>query len=286
MFDEIKFIHTLHLTGGEVFLAYEKLKMLLEIAKEKNVSIKQCSFLTNGTIYDERIYSLLDDFFGDNYEVGISDDYYHKDSIKRIFGENTDKVFENIKKHFWHRCCIGFKNAENILINTGRAKQLNVLKNEFEPIGYFYDLIGESCLFVGPIIFVGSDGYISDGNIEIESRPEQSLGNILEENISTMVQRGAIHCRFNNQKEFLIAMSKRNQDFNYYRGEHYQFQNHRLVTKENVRNIDYNAIIQDTKSIIQLHSEKGINSQEFKDALDASITEYPFDLSQGVHQHK
>lgn len=60
MFDEIKFIHTLQLTGGKVFLAYEQLKLLLEIAKEKNVSIKQCSLLTNGTVYDERIYSLLD----------------------------------------------------------------------------------------------------------------------------------------------------------------------------------------------------------------------------------
>lgn len=100
-----------------------------------------------------------------------------------------------------------------------------------------------------------------------------------------MVQRGAIHCHFNNHREFLIAMSKRNQDYNHFRGEHYEFQNHRFP-KDNVRNIDYNAIAQNTRRLIQLFREEGINSQEFKDALATSITEYPFDLSQGIHQKR
>ena len=32
VFDEVKYIHVLDLSGGEVFLGYEQLKMLLEIA--------------------------------------------------------------------------------------------------------------------------------------------------------------------------------------------------------------------------------------------------------------
>ena len=39
--------------------------------------------LTNGTIYDGRIYELLDEYFGKNYQVGISDDDFHDKSIKK-----------------------------------------------------------------------------------------------------------------------------------------------------------------------------------------------------------
>ena len=63
VFDEVKYVGTLDLSGGEVFLAYEHLKMLLEIAKEKEVKIESCSMLINGTIYDGRIYKLLDEFY-------------------------------------------------------------------------------------------------------------------------------------------------------------------------------------------------------------------------------
>lgn len=77
-------METLDLSGGEVFLGYEQIKMLLEIAKPKGVMIKYCSVITNGTIYDSRIYEILDEYFGENYQVGISDDDFHDKSIRRI----------------------------------------------------------------------------------------------------------------------------------------------------------------------------------------------------------
>ena len=66
VFDEIKYIQTLDLSGGEVFLGYEQLKTLLETANQKGTTIESCSMLTNGTIYDGRIYELLDEYFGKN----------------------------------------------------------------------------------------------------------------------------------------------------------------------------------------------------------------------------
>ena len=56
VFDEIKYIQTLDLSGGEVFLGYEQLKTLLEKANQKGTTIESCSIHTNGTIYDVRIY--------------------------------------------------------------------------------------------------------------------------------------------------------------------------------------------------------------------------------------
>ena len=92
VFDEVKYVGTLDLSGGEVFLAYEHLKMLLEIAKEKEVKIESCSMLINGTIYDERIYKLLDEFFGEDYQVGISSDDFHDKSIQRIMVITNKKI--------------------------------------------------------------------------------------------------------------------------------------------------------------------------------------------------
>ena len=96
IFDEIKYVETLDLSGGEVFLAYEQLKMLLEIAREKKARIEFCSMLTNGTVYDSRIYDLLDEYFGENYQVGISSDDFHDKSIRRIYRKNTTFLSEKL----------------------------------------------------------------------------------------------------------------------------------------------------------------------------------------------
>lgn len=114
VFEEIKYVEVLDLFGGEVFLGYEQLKMLLEISKPKGVTIEYCSMLTNGTIYDDRIYALLDEYFGENYQVGISDDDFHDKSIRRIYGKNMNDsenpdlrplsindVKNNMSRHFF-----------------------------------------------------------------------------------------------------------------------------------------------------------------------------------------
>ena len=44
VFDEIKYIQTLDLSGGEVFLGYEQLKTLLETANQKGTTIESSKF--------------------------------------------------------------------------------------------------------------------------------------------------------------------------------------------------------------------------------------------------
>ena len=149
VFDEIKYIQTLDLSGGEVFLGYEQLKTLLETANQKGTTIESCSMLTNGTIYDGRIYELLDEYFGKNYQVGISDDDFHDKSIKRINRENLEDsenpdlhpksikdVKNNMYRHFINEHCIGFQRVSKHLINNGRAVNTKTPHKDFEAMGY------------------------------------------------------------------------------------------------------------------------------------------------------
>lgn len=124
--------------------------MLLEIAKQKDVTIEYCSMLTNGTVYDERIYKLLDEYFEKNYQIGISNDDFHDKSIKRIYGKNLEDS-ENPDLH---------------------PLSVNDVKNK---MGYYFNSISPTALLVGPMIFVGADGFISDINSDLDKRSEQSL---------------------------------------------------------------------------------------------------------------
>ena len=45
-------------------------------------------------------------------------------------------------------------------------------------MGYYFNSINPTALLVGPMIFIGADGFISDINSDLDKRREQSLGNI------------------------------------------------------------------------------------------------------------
>ena len=283
-FSEIKYIERLFLTGGEVFLAYEQLKMLLEIAKEKKVYIEKCAMLINGTVYDERVYALLDEYFKDKYTVSISSDVYHDESIARKFQDNIDTAIENIIKHYDNKHFANFVELGNLLINTGNAKSLDVFKNEPEAIGYYYDYWKDVGLLVGPIIFLGSDGYISEGNLETDRRSAECLGNILEESIGEMVERGGIHGNYGTLEAFYKAMYRREWEYQHHKGDHWRFENHKLVPYHYVENTAYKEALDDAIKLMQLFQKKGWHDPEFQACLTQSIEKFPHDISQIVHR--
>ena len=232
VFDEIKYIQTLDLSGGEVFLGYEQLKTLLETANQKGTTIESCSMLTNGTIYDGRIYELLDEYFGKNYQVGISDDDFHDKSIKRIYRENLEDsenpdlhpksikdVKNNMYRHFINEHCIGFQRVSKHLINNGRAVNTKTPHKDFEAMGYYFNSINPTALLVGPMIFIGADGFISDINSDLDKRREQSLGNIKENSIANLVMQGGIKIDCKDVVEFFELMQKRENDFGTHQGD-------------------------------------------------------------------
>lgn len=299
VFEEVKYVGVLDLSGGEVFLGYEQLKMLLDVAKEKNVIINNCSMLTNGTIYDERIYKLLDEYFGENYQVGISDDDFHDKSIRRVYGkqiedsENSDlspksidDVKRNMSKHFYNKHCIGFRRVSNRLINNGRAVNVQTPHKEFEALGYYFNnSLNSNMLLVGPMIFVGADGFISDINSDIDKRKEQSLGNINENNISNFVLNGGKEIECKDINEFFSLMEKRENDFGTHQGEHLGFKDGKIVQVEYKRDEEYYKALEELPYFCD-RAFKAIEEGKIEEFLmeEEYFELYPYDLSQIDHE--
>lgn len=298
VFDEVKYVQTLDLSGGEVFLGYEQLKMLLETAKQKGVTIDYCSMLTNGTVYDSRIYELLDEYFGDNYQVGISNDDFHDKSIRRIYGKNLEDsenadlhptsindVKTNMTRHIFNEHCIGFQRVSNRLINNGRAVNTQTPHKNFEAMGYYFNSISPNELLVGPMIFVGADGFISDINSDLDKRSEQSLGNINENSISELVINGGLEIDCEDINEFLELMYKREIDFETHQGDHLGFKNGKMGHIEYKRDEEYYKALEGMSDFLERASkalEEG-NLEEFI-KNDEYFKTYPHDLSQIDHE--
>ena len=299
VFEEVKYVGVLDLSGGEVFLGYEQLKMILDVAKEKNVKIKNCSMLTNGTIYDERMYILLDEYFGEKYQVGISDDDFHDKSIRRVYekqienSENPglypksiDDVEKNMSKHFFNKHCIGFQRVSNRLINNGRAVNVQTPHKEFEALGYYFNnSLDSNMLLVGPMIFVGADGFISDINSDIDKRKEQSLGNINENTISNFVLNGGKEIKCKDINEFSSLMKKRENDFGTHQGEHLGFKDGKIVPVEYKIDEEYYKALEGLPSFCDRAFEaiKKGNIEEFL-MKEEYFNLYPYDLSQIDHE--
>ena len=301
VFDEVKYVQTLDLSGGEVFLGYEQLKMLLEIAQRKGVTIEYCSMLTNGTIYDERIYELLDEYFGTKYQVGISDDDFHDKSIRRIYGKNTkdsenpdlhptsvNDIKNNMSRHLFNEHyghCIGFRRVSNRLISNGRAVNTQTPHKDFEAMGYYFNSINRTALLVGPMIFVGADGFISDINSDLDKRNEQSLGNINQNSISDLVINGGIEINCEDINEFFELMYKRESDFGTHQGDHLGFKDGKMEHIEYVRDENYYKALEDLPDFAD-RALKAIEEGRLEEFIknDPNLKIYPHDLSQIDHE--
>ena len=91
-FDEVKSTNVLVIFGGEPFMCYEEIKSLIDVIKNKKVLVSSVVIVTNGTIYDKRIYKLLEENF-EEIEINISIDDYHLESIGKRY--NTQKKYDN-----------------------------------------------------------------------------------------------------------------------------------------------------------------------------------------------
>lgn len=301
VFDEVKYVDCLDLSGGEVFLAYDELKMLLEIAKEKKCKINHCSMLINGTIYDERIYNLLSEYFGDDFQIGISNDSFHDNSIARIYGDSTNKsnnpelkpcnleeVKNNMRKHILDDHCFGFQRVSRHLIENGRAETLDLPKKKFEAMGYYYGLYerknGSNVSMVGPMIFIGADGYISDINTDISKRKEQSIGNILNESIISSVKKGGIKKDFKDVEDFFTSMSQRELDYATHQGDHLIFKNNKMAYTTYVPDEQYMEEINRIPELINGLLDAGSQGKAHEYLMSLDFSKYPHDLSRFEHE--
>lgn len=287
-FKSINVVEQLVLTGGEVFLCYERVKRILEIAREEGATILSCSIVTNACVYDERIYELLDGYFGDKYVVDISNDDYHDKSIMRTYqgteaSKNPDlspatieEVRANMLRHAERKSFGDFKELGTRLINVGRARNIEGSKHPFEVMGYFYQEFPK-CFLLGPVVFVSAMGDVCEGNDEIDSYKEHSIGNILEEDIKTMVKRGGIEKHYEDPDEFFRFLGKRMRDYDTLAGPHYHIIDGRMVEVELIRDNRYKEEMQ---RFIQFLGEAPVTPERI---LTYDFSKYPYDLSLTEH---
>lgn len=215
--------------------------------------IYQCQIITNGCIYDQRIYDLLDSYFGNNYSIAISVDRFHNESIVEVYGNNKkesansflqpqtlEDITKNLVKHSKNSHFRYTKDISNNLINNGRAKNLtDVDKKEYSILGYFYDVYNDHML-VGPALFIDAYGYIGDVDSEIKHRQEENLGQVGKDSIANSIIDGGIKEYFATLEDYYAFCKKRVEE-HYHTNtcKCYIFQNKKIVETERIKDTSF-----------------------------------------------
>jgi sulfatase maturation enzyme AslB (radical SAM superfamily) len=92
-------LKNLHFMGGETLLS-PRFKQLVEFMAKHNRYDVCFSFVTNGTIYDPELITLLSKFQRVGIEISIETVTEHNDYVRQ--GSNLSEVLNNIKKYMLH----------------------------------------------------------------------------------------------------------------------------------------------------------------------------------------
>lgn len=220
-FDEVKVSNMLCISGGEPFLCYDEIKQLVYLIKQKGFRTKKVLIVTNATIYDERIYKLLEENF-ENFEIDISFDSYHLDSIHKNYNTkeksnnprlnpcSMEEISENVKLHITNPHFGIFCVHEDYIIDVGRAKYVDSPnKLPLLPREYFYTDCVDDILLVGPEIYVDVTGNITEGNTSYQDSHKYSIGNIKNNKISEIILSNATKHECLTHHEFSKFIDKK-----------------------------------------------------------------------------
>lgn len=184
----------------------------------------------------------------------------------------------NTMKHLDNPHFASFKTLGNKLINVGRAKEITYfMKHEYSVIGYFYNYY-KKYLLVGPIVYIDANGYIGDGDSEIELREKESLGNVCKDSIANCILNGGIKGNFTTLQEFYSFCDMRleehyslNADQKYYRIE-----NKKMKEIEIIKDTSYEEEIRRFEEFL---ASLGRKKDLFQKIFDYDFSQYPYDLS-------
>jgi len=194
IFDSIKYVKTIVFSGGEVTLAYNEIKMILEVIKEKRVVVENYQIVVNGTIYNKKLFDLLREEFKIG-NISISCDYYHDKSILEKYGDKLDIIMKNYSQIMKEEHFVGLYHLPPVLLNSGRAKNLDVTKEELVTIG-FASMVYKDRLLVGPEISIDVDGNLVNGSNSYEITNDNCLGNIFETDLIELIKDKSIRTKF------------------------------------------------------------------------------------------
>ena len=253
IFDEIKYVNEIVFSGGEVTLAYNEIKMILDVIKEKKVIVETYQIVVNGTIYNKKLFDLLKDNFKSG-TIGISCDYYHDKSIKEKYPDKLDKIMENTIKITKERDFKHFIELPPILLNQGNAVNLDVPKEEPNIIGFVSTIRKKKYLCVGPEITIDVDGNLTGGNNTYEINDNNHFGNIFNTPLSKLIIENSIRRMFFNKNDFINYIEKLEDKYFYIKGSKgYVIRNKKIKReKRKVINIEKlnNSINDNSKRLI------------------------------------
>lgn len=102
IFDSVKEIKSLLLTGGEPLIAIEVLEHLAEIIKTKDIKINKIYIVTNGTVLGPRIINVLKELNSfSKLDLKVSNDIFHQtELINKNLLDIRNENYEKLKLRF------------------------------------------------------------------------------------------------------------------------------------------------------------------------------------------
>lgn len=175
IFDEVKYVPYLTISGGDPLIYKNNLKRLLNILKEKQVQVEQFSVTTSGVFYDNEVDELFDEF--EQYLNMTPLTYQKFDGSTRAYmdlidNKDVDHLADSISGHnvYYRTNCkraqyskyFGYirKTTEGLCVyNVGKS----LFKNHGIKKAKLYNFADEEYYYVGPVITFLPNGDIYNG---------------------------------------------------------------------------------------------------------------------------
>lgn len=215
IFEEVKEIKSLLLTGGEPLIAIQALEHLVEIIQTKDIKINKIYIVTNGTVLSPRIIKVLKEF--NNYsklDLKVSNDIFHQTELANknllnIRNENYERLnlrFDNVREYGKETYChtlIALANKGNAKnLTSERLKEFNKMANQTYIIdNSFYENKDSTTLIDDKVIgkiTIDVFGNLVHHDLSYEEEDIESLEN--EINVMTMSLNHAIESFININK--------------------------------------------------------------------------------------
>jgi len=217
IFNKIHIIGNVAFTGGEPLLAVERIRQILSTMKRKKVIFNQFGFITNGTLYDEKIIGeLFDEYeayakqfahqFGNTKltehnthgYIQLSYDEYHQEQLDLFQQQDTDfykRFEERIKLLAQSKYFTGITGLNGPIFDEGYAQNLTVKKTKLETMKKYFVAV-DGVTYFGPLIGILPDGIITECNGSYDSlRTKYNYGNINKDTVPDVIHKVAKKCR-------------------------------------------------------------------------------------------
>lgn len=213
LFSQVTEISDLSLSGGETMLELDTFEYLVKAIDKHNVKVGRISFVTNGTILNERVIQILSDFTTNNSEriaeFAISDDDFHssREHAKEAYEFYTAlangkiRIILNSERGEVNKIK---KSKEYSLIHSGRAlgfiannRTFNglsvvsrVTENDIRPHRIKIENNTIHC-----VLQLSANGNIGfDANVSYGNADNLSFGNILQDSLHDILTRHNASC--------------------------------------------------------------------------------------------